>query len=71
MADVELTDVVVTVHIGATVNLGDFNNYKPEFTISAKVPDGESPSAAKDRLERTVRAWLDESLDKVAGKQIR
>ena len=66
MSDVELTNVRVTYRLGATIKTGDFTNIKPEFELSADVPDGVSPTVAKDKITRTVEKWLE---DKVAETQ--
>ena len=59
---VQPKNVRVTYRIGATVNTGDFNNIKPEFEISADVPDGTNPAEVKDRLKRVADAWLEETV---------
>jgi hypothetical protein len=71
MSDVELTNIRVTYRLGATIPLGEnsFSNVKPEFEISADIPDGTSPTAAKERIERTLDAWLEKKFEEV-GKKI-
>lgn len=60
--DIELTNVRVRYAISATVNTGNFQNVKPEYEISADVPDGVSPSLARKKLKATVDAWLEEDI---------
>lgn len=63
-------NVRVTYRCGATVNLGDFNNVKPEFEISADVPDGTNPKEVKDRLVAVADAWLEEKFNEVGKRTI-
>jgi hypothetical protein len=72
MAEAELTNLRVTYRLGATIPLGEntFANIKPEFEISADIPDGTSPTAAKERLERTLDAWLEKKFEEVGKKLV-
>jgi len=69
MADNTPTNVRVTYRIGATINMGDFNNIKPEFEISADVPNGVSPTEVKNKLVTTAEAWLEANIEANAGKR--
>jgi hypothetical protein len=68
MSDVELTNIRVSYRLGATIKTGDFTNIKPEYEISADVPDGTSPTAAKEKLKRTVIAWLEQDMEETGKK---
>lgn len=47
-------NVRVEYHVEATVNLGDFQNIKPGYVISADVPDGVHPQVVIDELKGVV-----------------
>lgn len=57
------TNVRVQYHIDATINLGNFENVKPGYVISADVPDGTSPSAVRAKLKATADAWLEQDIE--------
>lgn len=64
MADTTPTNLRVTYHNEATINTGNFQNVKPGFTLSADVPAGASPTEVAQKLERTVEAWLDATVQR-------
>lgn len=63
MSEVTPTNVRVEYHIEATVNVGNFQNVKPAYTISADVPEGTSPSAVRAKLKATADAWLEQDVE--------
>lgn len=60
-----LSNVRVSYNKGITVNTGDFNNVKPEITVSADVEEGTHPTVAKNKLKAIVDAWLEEEIDEI------
>jgi len=60
--EVKPTNVRVEYRVEATVNLGDFENVRPGYTLSADVPDGMSPSAVRAKLKATADAWLEQDI---------
>jgi hypothetical protein len=65
-------NVRVTYRVGATIPLGDntFTNIKPEFEISADVPNGTNPKEVKDRLVAVADAWIEEKFNEVGKKTV-
>jgi hypothetical protein len=66
--DIKLTGIRVEYHNEMTVNIGDFQNLKPGFSISADVPEGVSPTAAKAKLEKVVDAWLEAKVNEIKAE---
>ena len=60
----QFKNVRVGYSVEATVNVGDFQNVKPGFTIFADVADGASPTEAKDFLVSVVDGWMESEVDK-------
>ena len=60
--DIKLTGVRVEYSVEATINTGNFTNVKPGYRISADVPDGVSPSLAREKLKHTVDTWLEQDI---------
>ena len=65
MSEVTPINIRVEYSIEATVNIGDFQNVRPGFTLSADVPEGASPTAVKNRLKQTADAWLDQRIAEI------
>lgn len=65
-------NVRVTYRVGATIPLGTntFSNVKPEFEISADVPDGTNPKEVKERLVALADTWLEEKFAEVGKKTV-
>lgn len=59
----KLTNVRVEYIIDATINLGNFQNVKPGYRVSADVPDGVHPNEARAKLKALVDPWLEEDID--------
>jgi hypothetical protein len=57
-----LSRVRIEYRNDATVNIGDFQNIKPGFSVSADVADGVHPTEAKKRLVALVDGWLEEEV---------
>lgn len=57
------TNVRVEYAVDATINLGNFQNVKPGYRISADVPDGTHPEEVKNRLKGLADKWLEEDID--------
>lgn len=63
MTDTRPTNVRVEHHVEATINLGNFQNVKPGYSISADVPDGVNPSEVAVKLRALTEKWLLEDID--------
>lgn len=57
------TNVRVEYSVEATINMGDFQNVKPGYKLSADVPDDTHPNAVRDKLKALADAWLDQDID--------
>ena len=62
MSDVTPTNVRVEYSVEATINIGNFENVKPGYRISADVPEGTSPTAVRAKLKATADAWLEQDI---------
>ena len=49
---------------GLTVNLGDWNNVKPNITLEAEMEDGESYEEVRQHLINLVDQHLTEEIEK-------
>lgn len=54
-----LSNIRIEYSTEATVNIGDFQNVRPGFKVSADVADGSSPTEAKKLLVGLVNDWLE------------
>lgn len=54
-----MKNVRVEASTEATVNIGDFQNVRPGFKISADVEEGEKVFEVKNKLVETITAWLE------------
>lgn len=68
MSDVTPKNIRVEYSVEATVNVGDFQNVRPGFTISADVPDGVSPTAVKNKLKQTADVWLEQRVEEIKAE---
>jgi hypothetical protein len=60
-----MKNVRVEASIDATVNIGDFQNVKPGFKISADVEEEEKVFEVKDKLVNTISSWLETEVQKI------
>ena len=58
----ELKNVRVEHSGEATINLGNFENFKPGYRVSADVADGVHPDVAREKLKALVDRWLNEDI---------
>lgn len=65
------TNVRVEYSIYATVNLGDFQNVRPGYTVSADVPDGVHPEVVRDKLKSLADQWLEQDIEVHASESRR
>lgn len=63
-----MKDIVVEYHNEVTVNLGNFENQKPGYRLSATLEDGENPNVVRDKLRKTVDGWLEQEIDEIRAK---
>lgn len=57
------TNVRVEYSVDATINLGNFQNVKPGYKVSADVPDDQHPSDVRAKLKALADKWLEEDID--------
>lgn len=57
------TNVRVEYSVDATINLGNFQNVKPGYKVSADVPDDQHPADVRAKLKALADKWLEEDID--------
>lgn len=57
------TNVRVEYVVDATINLGNFQNVKPGYRLSADVPEGTHPGRVREKLKALADHWLNEDID--------
>lgn len=55
-------DVRVEYTVEATINVGNFQNVKPGYRISAAVPNGTHPSEVRAKLKALADSWMEEDI---------
>ena len=65
---VKLENVRVEYSNKMTVNIGNFQNLQPGFTISADVPEGENPIEAAHKLRQTVDSLLEAEVKRIVSE---
>lgn len=58
LAGIDVTEV--TASFSATINIGNFENLKPEISITATVGEGQDPHEVQKTLSKYARAEVDE-----------
>lgn len=59
----KLANVRVEYALEATINIGNFQNIKPGYVLSADVPEGMHPTEARNYLKSLVEKWLEEDVE--------
>lgn len=62
MIEVRMKDIVVEYHSEVTINIGDFQNVKPGYRVSATLEGEASKSDIEDaraKLKNLVDGWLE------------
>ena len=57
------TNVRVEYVVEATINIGNFQNVKPGYRVSADVPDDQHPAEVRAKLKALVDPWLEEDIE--------
>ena len=57
------TNVRVEYVVEATINIGNFQNVKPGYRVSADVPDDQHPGEVRAKLKALVDPWLEEDIE--------
>jgi hypothetical protein len=65
MTDNKPKNVRVEYHIEATINMGNFENQKPGYTVSADVPEGTHPTETRNTLKKLADGWLEQDWDEI------
>lgn len=52
----------ITLSLGETRNLGNFESFRVEVTVEVRVEDGDKVADVYDKLSKTVRARLEDEL---------
>lgn len=59
------TNVRVEYSVESTINLGNFQNVRPGYRVSADVPEGGTPSETRLMLKTLVDGWLEADIDAI------
>lgn len=60
-----MKNIVVTYAVDATVNLGNFENVKPHYAMSAELDDSENPTEAFDKIKTFVDSLLEAEIGSI------
>lgn len=66
----KLQNVRVEYTLDATINIGDFQNVKPGYSLSADVPEGMHPTEARNQLKALVEKWLEEEVAEIKRDKV-
>ena len=56
----------IAYSISATINIGDFQNVKPEYSVEMET-SRETVEADRALLKSKVNQWLDEDIQEIKG----
>jgi hypothetical protein len=56
-------NVRVEYSIETTINLGNFQNVKPGYRLSADIPEGSNASTVRSQLKALADRWLAEDIE--------
>lgn len=59
----------ISYSLDATVNMGDYENYRPNVSAEANLEAGESPIEAMAELKRFVQTQLMEDIKKLKASR--
>lgn len=62
MTDLKPENIRVEYSIESTINLGNFQNVKPGYRVSADVPEGGTATGTRNQLKSLVDRWLEEDI---------
>lgn len=55
----------ITYGLDTTINMGDFENYKPQVTAEATLEEGDNPQEAMAELKKFVQSQLMQDIKKI------
>lgn len=58
----------VTCSMGRTINIGNYESIRLDYSIELQVKEGEKPSEAWDRAQKMVSSRLDVESKKIEDK---
>lgn len=59
------TNVRVEYSLECTINLGNFENLRPGYKVSADVPDGVNPNEVRSKLKALVDSWAEQDVEEI------
>lgn len=59
--------VKITYSLDSTINMGDYENYKPQVMAEAHLEEGDDPVEAMAELKKYVQTQLMEDVKKLRG----
>jgi hypothetical protein len=57
-----MKDIVVEYRNEVTINIGNFENVKPGYTVRASVSEGEDVNSVRAKIKARVDGWLEEDI---------
>lgn len=55
----------VTYSLDATINIGDFENVKPSYSVTVEIEDGDDPDKVRAFAKNKVTAWMNSEYDEI------
>lgn len=65
-----LSNIRVEYHQEVTINLGNFQNVKPYYAVSADVEEGGNPAEALKRLRSLVERLVEEEVSQIQADKL-
>lgn len=62
------SNVEVTVTKSVTINIGDFQNIKPEYSLSVTLDEGANPNEVRAKLLATIDSWLEADIKEAKSR---
>lgn len=60
-----IMEITVEYAVEATVNVGNFENIKPGYRLSAKTGNGMDAKDVRNELKALADGWLEEDVDEI------
>lgn len=61
-------NIRVEYSVEATINLGNFENIRPGYRISAEVPEGSNTREVRAQLKALADGWLEEDFEAIRAE---
>ena len=65
-----MKNIKIEYHQEVTINLGNFQNIKPFYSMSAEVEEGESPADAFRKVRSLVEKLVEEEVAQIQADKL-